>query len=199
MRQFSETNESVYLIACHWAGCIGGEAVEKFLPWGKQIELSCLLLAPTPAEEVATMRVSAQSVCALTESACSQKALKYDAHLPFLQEACVPDSYDDEEDPCLWERQEAWDPYPAAEDQLPRDLVGQPQQRWHWNRPVSTTTENQYMLEGRFHNKSMRAGCRARAMQRLFAAMLASLSATRAEYPGITGFHMTLGSSFPDG
>jgi hypothetical protein len=59
----------------------------------------------------------------------TQDAPNFDTHLPFLQVACVPDAYADEEDPCLWNRQEVWDPHPAAEDQVPRDLVGQPQQR----------------------------------------------------------------------
>jgi hypothetical protein len=67
------------LMACCWTGCIGGEVVERCQQWEKQNELSSLLLAPMPAEAVATKRVS---VCALTESACAQQALKYDAHLP---------------------------------------------------------------------------------------------------------------------
>ncbi len=54
-----------------------------------------------------------------------QDAANFDAHLPSLQVACVPESYDDEKDPCLWKRQEAWDPHPFAEDQehLLIDLV----------------------------------------------------------------------------
>ncbi len=63
----------------------------------------------------------------------TQDAPSFDAHLPFLQLACVLGSYDDEKDPCLWKRQEAWDPHPFAEDQEPHDLVGQPQERWRMN------------------------------------------------------------------
>ncbi len=83
------------------------------------------------------------TVCMCTHrvSMLTQEALNFDANLPFLQEACGPDSYDDVEAPCLWKREEAWDPHPAAEDQVPRDFVGQLQQRWHRERSVRTTKQ----------------------------------------------------------
>ncbi len=66
----------VYLMAWACAGSCGSDGVERCQLWGKQNELSCLLLAPTPAEAVATQRISAQRVSALTESACSHHAHK---------------------------------------------------------------------------------------------------------------------------
>jgi hypothetical protein len=57
------------------------------------------------------------------------KHIQYDAHLPFLQQACASDGDDVKEDPCFSKKQEAWDPLPAAEDQAPQDLVLQPLQR----------------------------------------------------------------------
>jgi hypothetical protein len=87
-------------------------------------------------------RVSLHRVCALTLIVTiSMHATNLDAHLPFLQVVCMPESYDDEKDPCLWKRQEAWDPHPFAEDQEPPDLVGQAQERWWMERPVSSTTQ----------------------------------------------------------
>ncbi len=128
-------------MACSWTGSCGCDGVERCQRWGEQNELSCLQLAPTSGEAVATQSVSTQGMCTHRISKHTQGASNFDEHLLFLQVACVPDSYDDDEDPCFWKRQEAWDPHPAAEDQVPRDLVGQPQQRWHWERPVSTTTK----------------------------------------------------------
>ncbi len=49
---------------------------------------------------------SAQGMCTHTISMHTQDAPNFDAHLPFLQVACVPESYDYEKDPCLWKRQE---------------------------------------------------------------------------------------------
>ncbi len=66
----------------------------------------------------------------------------------------MQDSYEDVEAPCLWKREEAWDPHPAAEDQVPRDLVGKPQERWHRERPVSTTKKNQDMFKESFTIKA---------------------------------------------
>jgi hypothetical protein len=128
-------------MACSWTGSCGCDGVGRCHQWRKQNEFSCLQLAPTSGEAVATLSVSAsaQSVCTHRVSMHTQDAPNFDAHLPFLQVVCVRDSYDDEEDPCLWKRQEVWDPHHAAEDQVPRDLVGQPQQRWYWERPVRTT------------------------------------------------------------
>jgi hypothetical protein len=78
LRNFSETNHSVYLMPCPWSdsGLISGEAVERCWPWETQTELSCLLRATSPAEAVETQRVSAHSVCAHTEPAISHKAHK---------------------------------------------------------------------------------------------------------------------------
>jgi hypothetical protein len=114
-------------MAWAWAGSCGCDGVELCQLWGNQNELSCLLLPPTSGEAVATQSVSAQGMCTHTISMHKQDAPNFDAHLPFLHYACVQGSYDDEKDPCLWKRQEAWDPHPFAEDQEPHDLVGQPQ------------------------------------------------------------------------
>jgi hypothetical protein len=128
-------------MAWAWAGSCGCDGVERCQRWGKQNKLSCLRLAPTSGEAVETQSVFAQGMCTHTISMHTQDAPNFDAHLPFLRVACVPDSYDDEEVPCLWKRQEARDPHPFAEDQEPRNLVGQPQERWRMERPVSTTTQ----------------------------------------------------------
>ncbi len=119
IRPISETNESVYLMACPWSGCISSEAVERRWEWGKRNELSCLRLAPTPEED-------SKGFCSACMRSQSQHAhtmhIEYDAHLPLLQWPCASNSFDVEEDPCLLKKQEAWDPHPAAEDQVQRDL-----------------------------------------------------------------------------
>ncbi len=91
-------------MACSWTGSCGFNGVEQCQQWEKQNELSCLRLGPASGEAVATQSVSAQSMCTHRVSMLTQEALNFDAnaHLPFLQEACGPESYDDVEAPCLW-------------------------------------------------------------------------------------------------
>ncbi len=87
-------------------------------------------------------------VCSQSQHA-HTKHIEYDAHLPFLQEVSALEAYDVEKDPCFSKKEESRDPLPAAEDQVPRDLAGQPPQRLHWECPVRTPATNQYMqMEG---------------------------------------------------
>ena len=99
--------KKVYLMAWAWAGSCGCDGVQRCQRWGKQNERSCLRLAPTSGEAVAAQSVSAQGMCTHTVSMLTQDAHNLDAHIPLLQEPCVPESYDDVQAPCLWKREEA--------------------------------------------------------------------------------------------
>ncbi len=83
-------------------GLVQGASGAKPLRGVGSGELSCLLLAPTPAEAVGH-RGFLHRVYGRTKSQHAYTMhIKYDAHLPFLQQACESDSFDIEEDPCLW-------------------------------------------------------------------------------------------------
>ncbi len=86
-----------------------------------ELSLSCLQLAPSPVEAVKTQRVSAQSVCVSTESACSHQAHQIwcTFTLPHVRRMVSTST-------CLSKKEEAWDPLSAAKDQVPRDLVLKP-------------------------------------------------------------------------